>query len=591
MRTGFPVINFMTFLWPWTLLALVPVAAVALWTLFRPGRRLAVIGTLSLWKQTFDTLDRISQRKSRHVTTAWLVLLAGAIAAALAGARPVYYTSGLARRVAIAVVPSSELGGQEGLSSLRQAIGALLQRLEGHDLVQFVFPAVAGGAESCKRASQAHERLAALTILNVSADKTSFPQPHQRVQHVYQFAPPSAKTPTGPRFSRIEIPTYLPPVTIDALAAETTSNGKMQLFVALRNHSDEPQTLELAVHRVLDSTGKTVRQTRRVGPVAPRSRLDLVEMLDDAAALAVGIPGDDGGHCWAAFLVRQRAALRKVALIGRDDPYLRRLVKVDPTLRVTANVAKADVVIANGVSAPADKAALVIHPPTPPGAWRTARRQLASFLLASADVAVDDPVMRSVDLSGTALRLVKPWVQGGSSDGDKKILVACEDGALILRDSGGGVANGPRRVYVAFDLSEDNCTLVRTDAYVVFLANVIRYLAPAAKAGITYGYLTPREAGLNPSWQPVFLTGSDARGCGAILTPPGLYQDPKGTLHAVSLVGLRGGRPQVTPDQVVSSLPLPPPRPVEAGIQLWPALLAIAMGLWLTGWALTALPR
>jgi len=393
VRTGFPVVNFMTFLWPWTLLALVPVAAVALWTLFRPGRRLAVVGTLSLWKQTFDSLDRISQRKSRHVTAAWLVLLAGATAAALAGARPVYYTSGLARRVAIAVVPSAELGGQEGLSALRQAIGALLQRLEGHDLVQFVFPAVAGGAESWQRASQARERLAALTILDVSADKTRFPRPHRRVQHVYQFAPPSAKTPTGPRFSRVEIPTYLPPVTIDAFAAETTSNGKMQLFVALRNHADEPQVLELAVHRVLDSTGKTAGQTRRVGPVAPRSRLDLVETLDDAAALAVGIPGDDGGHCRAAFLVRQRAALRKVALIGRDDPYLRRLVKVDPTLRAIANVAEADVVIANGVSAPADKAALVIHPPTPPEAWRTARKQLTSFLLAAADVAADDPVI------------------------------------------------------------------------------------------------------------------------------------------------------------------------------------------------------
>ena len=135
----------MTFLWPWTFVALMPVAAVAAWVLFRPRRRVAVVGTLALWQRALDALDTASRRRTRRVTAAWVALLAGAVAAVLAGAGPEYHATAPARRVAVAVHPSAELG-KRGLEEMRTAVAGLLDRLGPKGRVQLVLPTVAGGA-------------------------------------------------------------------------------------------------------------------------------------------------------------------------------------------------------------------------------------------------------------------------------------------------------------------------------------------------------------------------------------------------------------------------------------------------------------
>ena len=573
----------MTFLWPWTFLGLMPVAAVAAWVLFRPRRQVAVVGTLALWRRALDALDTASRRRTRRVTAAWVALLAGAVAAVLAGARPEYHATAPARRVAVVVYPSAGLG-ERGPAEMRQAIAGLLGRLGANDRVQLVLPTVAGGAGKWSTVARARSRLAGLKLLPVAADDLRMPQASPEARHVYQFAVPAVAVPAGPRSGRIEIPTDLPPVTIDAVGAEPLSDGRTQLFVAVRNHTDVSWTVGLIVR---DPTRRTPLGSLTPDyKLGPQDRRGVVLVLEAASGISVTVAAKGADRAAEAFLVRRDRRVRRVALIGRDDPYLRRLMKVNPMLVMTEDVKDADVVIANGVAPPSGKPTLAINPPRPPGGWRAAAAERESVLLADADVARDDEVMRGVDLTGTAVRRVRPWVRGDVPAG--KLLVGHKGGALVVRDEPGAAGEAIRWVYVAFDIHEDNCTLVRTDAYVVFLANVMRYLAPGGKADVTYEYLTPLQAGHNPRWRPVRSDGAEWAAV-KTLTPPGLYQDPTGTYHAVSLVGLRSGRAKVPPSEAAADLPLPEPTPLKAGMILWPVFLAAAVVLWLIGWTLRTL--
>ena len=558
-------------------------AAVAAWMLFRPRRRVAVVGTLALWQRALDALDTADRRRPRRVTAAWVVLLAGAVAAVLAGAAPEYHATAPARRVAVAVYPSAELG-KGGLEEMRKAVAGLLDRLGPNGRVQFVLPMIAGGAGQWGAVGEARSRLAGLKLLPVGVGGLRLPQALPEAQHVYRFAVPAMEAAAGPRSGGIEIPTDLPPVTIDAVGAEALSDGRTQLFVALRNHTDVSRTVGLIVR---DPTRGT-----RLGPLAvdcklgPQDRRGVVLVLEGASGISVAVAAKGAGRAPEAFLVRRRRGIRRVALIGRDDPYLRRFVKVNRTLLPAEGVEDADVVIANGAAPPSGKPALVINPPRPPGGWRAAAAERESVLLADADIARDDEVMRGVDLTGTAVRRVRPWVRGDFPAG--KLLVGHKGGALVVRDEPGAAGEAIRRVYVAFDIHEDNCTLVRTDAYVVFLANVMRYLAPGTKADVTYEYLTPPQAGHNPGWRRLRSDGAEWAPV-KTLTPPGLYRDPTGTYHAVSLVGLRSRRAKAAPAEAVANLPLPEPTPLKAGIILWPVFLAAAVVLWLIGWTLRTL--
>ena len=106
---------------PWVLLGLVAVAMVGAWALFRPGRLLVAVGTLSLWQRAVDSLSRSARRRSRKVSLGWWLLLGGAVAAVLAAARPVHFSEGRARRVVIALYPSAEIASPQGMDDLRRA--------------------------------------------------------------------------------------------------------------------------------------------------------------------------------------------------------------------------------------------------------------------------------------------------------------------------------------------------------------------------------------------------------------------------------------------------------------------------------------
>jgi len=530
----------MTFVWPWTFLAFAPVAAAALLALFRPRRNLVVVASLSLWEEAISSAASTARRKSRRTNLAWLLLLAGAIVAVGAASRPVYHSSPPIRSVAVMLHTSAELG-RDGTVEMRLAGERLLERLDSGDRLQLLLPEILGGRAQWVSPAEARGVLAGLSHLPVSASELRGGHAASDARHVYHLATSSLDITTGPAVSRIDIPTHLPAVTIDAVGAERTAPDKLQVFAALRNQSDQAAAARLTVSDALGSA-------------------------NDASVLSITVPPKT-----------------------RDDPYLRRMIKVDTTLRVVADRSAAEIVIANGVSPPPGKAALVIAPPAPPPPWRLAAEEVTSVMLAAADVTGDDPIMRGVDLSAAAIRTVRPWVRGDVPGGG--VLVGYKGAVLAVRTADDAGAGEPRRVYVAFDLSENNCTLVRTEAYVVFLANVMRYLAPGAQATERYEYRTPLQAGANPAWKPIVRDETFAAATleAAGLTAPGIFRDAGGQLHAVSLVGLQSAPVSMPPVRAVAVAPLPESQPLKQGAELWSILLAAAGALWLAGWSAAAL--
>jgi hypothetical protein len=136
----------------------------------------------------------------------------------------------------------------------------------------------------------------------------------------------------------------------------------------------------------------------------------------------------------------------------------------------------------------------------------------------------------------------------------------------------------------------------------VLLANAAGLLAPPGRADAAYEYVAPVQAPRSSGWkrmsQPADMLPEQAKVYAAGPVPaPGVYLDQAGRVRAISLVGLRaapqsGAAPRpasppapADPLAAAAAAPLPQPRAVGTQIELWPMLAAMALSLWLTGWA------
>ena len=574
----------MVLIWPGSLFGLLVVGVVAAWALFRPSRRLAVVGSLSLWQEALGALDRSARRSTRRVTATWVFLLAGAAAAIFALARPVAHLQGRGRRISLAVFPSAEFA--QNPKALNQAVNVLLDRLGPEDQAQLLRPASFGGATGWMSPDKIDLRVPAPGLEPVPAGRMTIPEAHEESQHTYWFVPAGTEVEVGPNATVIELPAELSQVTIEAAGAAESAAGKVQLFVALRNHSQTAWTGGLGIAVATDGNAGAAWRPLQDSQVtiAPGGRAEIVRDLPAAAAVHVEVRVERTFPAGHAYLARRAGRKRKVALVGRDEPLLRRYVQADEALEPVGSPAEADVVIANGTRPPAGTPSVVIHPPTPPPGWRRREAALSAVVLDKVNLAAADPVMRGVNLESVAVRRVQPWVRANNPS--QKVLASLGEEAIILRDLAAGPA-GPdaRRVYVAFEISADNTNLGMSEAFAVFLANAVRWLAPAGDAQPTYEYLTPWAAAPGEDWKRI--RGPKALGQ-VVKTPPwpGVFRDETGALRAVSLLGLSGGQPERPPGEAIAAAPLPEPVPLGRQVELWPILAAVAIGLWMTGWAL-----
>ena len=564
----------MRLLWPWALAGLAAVVAAAYWALRRPTRQVAPVSSLRLWERAIRALGPSAGQPSRRITASWALLLLGAAAAVLAGSGPEFFRDRPARRIALVICPSAELAGAP--DEMATAAGMLLGRLDAADRVRLVAPAPWSAPEPWLSPPEALKAVRAMAPLPVSAEELTVPTAAGDVQHVYRLLPASLRLPEGADSTNIYLPARPGVVTIDALAAaEVAGEGDravLQVFVAVRNHSTRAHNGEVLVKRSDGSSASWRYQVpaggRAGGVVELRPGGDYYE-----AAVA-----EESGWSSRAFLARQTSPLCRLVLIGREDPLVRRFLQVNPAVKTVASPVGADAVVAVGVDPPAGAAALVIDPPSPPPGW-SADAALEAVALRDAATLADDPLTKYVDFSGVSVRRSAAWRAGEGATG--RSVLAVGGRSLILAQ------DGPPRVYVAFDTSTENTNLALTDAFVIFLANATRFLAPAAAVQTRYEYRTPLACGPAAGLAPVATVSSGAAdSAGESLPLPGVYRDVTGALQAVSLVGLTSAEPDTPPEKKIRALALPAPAPLSRGVELTALLALAAIVFWLAGWRL-----
>ncbi len=559
----------MQFLFPWALLSLLPIGAAAFWAIRRATQKVMPVGSLRLWERAVASLGPTA-KKPRRVSAAWLLLLAGAAAAGVALSRPVHYAEAPARRVAIALWPAAELAGLEH-GTLGEITHTFLQRLSDTDRVRLVLPTVLGGSSDFISPHEATLRAYKVRLLPVAAEDLTLPVMGEDVQHIYRFAPATLKLEDGPDTTTIALPATPREITIDTFAVSHIGKKNVQVFVALQNHTAQPQQ------------GMVVISGNGVSPVVPEYDLPpggrqsfVMEMSGASDYYSVYVTNPLGLGA-SAYAVRRRRVVADVAIIGRAGPLVRRFVQKNPALRLIDDPAGADAVIAVGKSAPAGAPAVVIDPPEPPTEWR-AGNTLENFALRDADVLADHPILAHVDFSAVVVRRAVGWRPVGTPRQQR--LVSIGPDALVLAQV------GPRRVWLTFDTATENTNFAMTESFVIFMANVFKYLAPQGRPDVSWESVSPSSAGPRRDWVSLELPENApfaAEADGPVLRP-GLYRDKVGEIHAVSLTGLKSAQPETDPQRRIADISLPEPQPLSQGRQLWP-FLALAAGLfWLGGW-------
>ena len=395
----------MTILHPWYLIGLPIIGAVAIFTLFRPARRLVNVPSLRLWREAIEAADRASTRRIRRVDLSWLLVLAGLILGVLALSRPVYFSSRPARLIAIEAGPSAEIATDKAMSQFRTAANVLLDRLSTNDKVRLVLPLSlsADGDVAWDTPQEARARIASLQPLPVAGRRLDFPPLDDEVQHVYSLVPAGTGAQGGQFTTVIEIATDLPAVTLESISALVV-DGNVELLAVLRRNTGGslPENLIVDISRVGAGAGSLefrklmTKPVRFTGDDALASVGARIDGVVDAIVVSVRSTSEnDIARSWLARTGQRRLT---VTLSGRDEPILRRYIDSDPMLRFVADESDADVVISNVYyrsSLPVDK--IKGSPPERP--WTSARRPLLS------NTTVQSPVVRRI----TVMPRVPMW--------------------------------------------------------------------------------------------------------------------------------------------------------------------------------------
>ena len=125
--------------------------------------------------------------------------------------------------------------------------------------------------------------------------------------------------------------------------------------------------------------------------------------------------------------------------------------------------------------------------------------------------------------------------------------------------------------------------IVFAGAFVIFMANTMRWLAPGGRGRAVYEFVSPVVAGPRGDWKRI---GEDQPGRQQLLPWPGIYRRGAGGLEAISVTGLKSGRPRAGVAQAIADAPLPRRQVAGPDKEFWAALVVIAAAFWLAGWAL-----
>ncbi len=587
----------MYLLYPWCLLALLPVVAAALYVLIRPSRRSVTVPSLALWKETIAADGAGRSRRLVRADLGWLLVFAGLVAAVLALCGTTYRSALPCRIAAMEIVPSAEIATARGMAAFRSAGETFLRRFSPGDRIMLRYPIGAGGRSAWCDRNEAIALVRSAEPFPAPARRASFAPPPNDIPRLYRFAPFAATAGApGNRRTAIAIPPAPPPVTVDRFSARVagavveyfavlrrwTARGTAARFVLVIQAVKGPSPAGEATFA--DAERRPVAFTPGAAAVPVRGTLPA-----GAAAIGLSVRETEGPVVARSWLARRPERCVRIAIAGDDEPILRRYVEADPLLQLRTSPREADVVVANGVAPPPGVPALVIDPPAPPPGWLPGNEQ-RDLVLETVDYAAGDPVMMDVEPGSLAIRRVAPWRKGDRSPG--RVLIQLDGRALALRTepAEGRAGTGTRRVFTAFALSAENTNLPASPSFVVFLANVFRWLAPGDRGAGEYRCIEPLAsavlAGVKrvsscPQWDLLSGNGRDWRG-------PGLYVDGEGIFHAVAMPPLDAAAPQSAAPADAADVQLPDPVDRAPPLSLWPVLAVAAVLLWGAGWYLAA---
>lgn len=517
--------------------------------------------------------------RSRRISPSWLLLLAGAILAILAIAGPVLVSTINLRRIAIEAYPSAELAAADQMAAFREQLLVFLRRLDDDDLVRMGLPTgydaprqwltAREASDIVKRLKPSCRPAATLRVQSTALD----------AQHTYSFGVGEMPAASRDAHYRIVIQPASTNAGICAIGAAANiaenATGDVDVFVAVRNNTSHDSHASI-VFTTLDPDGQERSSIRVRHAIKAGSRKGIVQTLGVFDAVEVTVLLEGQKIPVRAWIARRPGAKVRVAVMGPDDPNISRYIRSDPAIQPVQSPRDADVVIASGAAAaPLGAAAIVISPRRLPQTWRKIGARLNSVSLANWHVPANDPVTRGVDFSDVAIRQAVPWRT--ENPGSARILLGKDGDALIVRSA----ADIPsRRIWVAFNLSELNSTFARSTSFVVFMANAIRWLHGSQTAR-AYESLACTDAPRAGKWS--LIRGGDVQFADGMAA--GLYRDQQGSLRAVNLLHPGTDAAMTASAQTPRDVHLPAAQAVDAVIECWWWLLAIACVLWLAGWS------
>ena len=562
----------MTFVWPWMLLSLLPVLATAAWVLLRPRRLHVSVGSIRLWSEAMASLSATGRPRRNQIVLSWLLILIGSLLAVGGLARPQWHATESLRRIALVISPTAEFAGDSG-EELFSTIDFFLDRLGRHDQVHLVLPTAVNGTSNWLEPGQAKTVVRQVGLLPARFDEMTFP-PDRDADQTVAIIPAVRRQLSFQADGVIDVPTSLPAVTIYRLNVYARTDGRAHAFSTLLNNTAETQAVELVwvvdgvagpPERLLIPANESKGATHTA-----RARQSVMLMITKPFGLA---------DLMRAMAVYREGERIRVAMVGQDSPAVRRYIDADDRVDLSADRSTADVVIAVGATVRPDEAAIMINPPVE----AYPRRSERSDVVFSEVALSDSDLLAGVSFPGVGVGRISLLEAEGVM-----ALAALAGEPILLADPGGSARRvSRRRVIVPFDINPVNTNWTLTPSFAIFMANAVRWTTERPDAHGWFETVSPAELGSQLLLEPVELANGQTSWGGSLIRP-GMYRTDANALVAVSLMGLRGGRPVGSPQEQVNAVRLCEPSFGDVGRELWAFLVASSLACWLTGWLVAA---
>lgn len=586
----------MEFISPIWMVGCFAVVIAGLWAIFSPARQRAIVPSLSLWEQAVDTINTRSTSRLRKINLPWALFFMGAILSCIALGKPEISAKKNAERVTVFAIASAENCTQSGIGQLRESTRKLLAKFTSDAKVRLIFssdPPAEPGWLSKKDALAKLENLRAVPVKLRDINWLTVPANAQNI-----FVISAGQKLIANNQQQIFLTPNLPAVTFRQASIEKLENGQLAVYTDLRNNTGNPISLSISYHALVNVRNRItqkIAQTKQIN-LKPGQHFEHIQKLPALEAQAVSIRADfrnpavsstEKTFATANFVLQKTREIR-IALIGKDLPFLRRYINSDQRLTLVARPEAADILLVSGAYVPgkfALKPKLLIATKQAGPGWVTS--QTFSNIPGDKIRLADDIITRNLNLDAIAFRKIVSATQGDFPTG--KSVAFYENESIISRSTPESLAYDNRRwVYLGFDLSSASTNLPISPQFVVLMMNCIDYLSQSSKRPVVESWRAQSpvfyEAGLERFADNILLKRDAGE---QTFDYPGIYitrADPLGCFAVNQFFAKQGAAKSANVATQFDALKLPSPVTTRESFSLVNILVLLALASWITGW-------